>query len=399
MNEIKEIRKNIFFVKRDDRRTSTYSLSMKIPVNKLKSIFILKVIEKIFNITPITSMTSAEWQKYCIVNGIILNTSLMYDDLKNVVLNITLQTSTPKHDVYVHMLYDFMKISSIQICNEEFISYIIQQTKNDIFQNIDNSLKEISENISDYLKSKNTFFNPTISSFTAQDIVDEFNIIIGDSTKQIVISSASEQACDVPRDASLMECEEQSEYDNKDECVFAGGMIKYIHPSCKDKNSTSVELVFNVAGIDTNNVKMLHCLLSDIVFYRIRIGEGNVYSTRIRSKLFQNISTLSICFESPRETYEAIILSIIDIMRNININDISVPLENIKKCIVSKLKAMPDDVDYDVKRLNNKFYGVFNPTIEDQMRMVSKTNPEELLMVIKKITNSDIQQIIYNGGK
>lgn len=398
MNKIKEITKNIFFVKRDDRKTSTYSLSMKIPVNKLKSIFILKVIEKIFNITPITSMTSAEWQKYSIENGVLLNTTVRYDDLKNVVLNITLQTSTPEHDVHVYMLYDFMKFSSIQKFNEDFISYIIEETRNDIVQSMENSLKELSENTSDYIKSKNPFFNPTTTCFTPQDIVDEFNTIVKYSNKQIVISS-SDQPCDVPRDASLMECEEQCEYNNEDKYNFTGGVINYTYPLCKDKNSASVELVFDVSGIDTNNVKMLHCLLSDIVFYNIRIGQGNVYSTRIRSKLFQNISTLSICFESPRETYESIIENIISIMKNIDISDILTPLENIKKSITNKLMSMTDDVDYEVKRLNNTFYGVFNPTIEEQIDMVSKTNPEELLSIIKKITNSDIKQIIYKGGK
>lgn len=396
MNEIKEITKNIFFVKREDRKTSTYSLSMKIPVNKLKSIFILKVIEKILNITPITSMTSAEWQKYSIENGVVLNTNVSYSDLKNVVLNITLQTSTPEHDVYVYMLYEFIKFSSIQKFNEDFILYIIKETRNDFFQTIENSLKELSENTSDYIKSKNPFFNPTTTSFTPQDIVDEFNTIVKYSNKQIVISSSA-QPRDVPRDASLMECEEQSEYDN--EYNFTGGVVNHTCSLCKDKNSTSVELVFNMSGIDTNNVKMLHCLLSDIVFYNIRIGQGKVYSTRIRSKLFQNISTLSICFESPIETYESIIESIISIMKNIDISDILAPLENIKKSIINKLLAMPDDVDYEVKRLNNAFYGVFNPTIEEQIDMVSKTNPEELLTIIKKITNSDIKQIIYEGGK
>jgi hypothetical protein len=154
-----------------------------------------------------------------------------------------------------------------------------------------------------------------------------------------------------------------------------------------------------MSGIDANNVKMLHCLLSDIVFYNIRIGQGKVYSTRIRSKLFQNISTLSICFESPRETYESIIENIISIMKNIDISDILTPLENIKKSITNKLMSMTDDVDYEVKRLNNAYYEVFNPTIEEQIDMVSKTNPEELLSIIKKITNSDIKQIIYKGGK
>ncbi len=398
MNQIKEITKNIFFVKREDRKTSTYSLSMKIPVNKLKSIFILKVIEKIFNITPITSMTSDEWQKYSIENGVLLNTTVTYGDLKNVVLNITLQTSTPEHDVYVYMLYDFIKFSSIQKFNEDFISHIIKETRNDIFQNIENSLKELSENTSDYIKSKNPFFNPTAVYFTPQDIVDEFNTIVKYSNKQIVISS-SDQPCDVPRDASLMECEEQSEYDNEDKYIFTADVINHTCSLCKDKNSTSVELVFNMSGIDANNVKMLHCLLSDIVFYNIRIGQGKVYSTRIRSKLFQNISTLSICFESPRETYESIIANIISIMKNIDISDILAPLENIKKSITSKLLAMTDDVDYEVKRLNNVFYGIFNPTIEEQIDMVSKTNPEELLTIIKKITNSDINQIIYEGGK
>lgn len=398
MNQIKEITKNIFFVKREDRKTSTYSLSMKIPVNKLKSIFILKVIEKIFNITPITSMTSDEWQKYSIENGVLLNTTVTYGDLKNVVLNITLQTSTPEHDVYVYMLYDFIKFSSIQKFNEDFISHIIKETRNDIFQNIENSLKELSENTSDYIKSKNPFFNPTAVYFTPQDIVDEFNTIVKYSNKQIVISS-SDQPCDVPRDASPMECEEQSEYDNEDKYIFTADVINHTCSLCKDKNSTSVELVFNMSGIDANNVKMLHCLLSDIVFYNIRIGQGKVYSTRIRSKLFQNISTLSICFESPRETYESIIANIISIMKNIDISDILAPLENIKKSITSKLLAMTDDVDYEVKRLNNVFYGIFNPTIEEQIDMVSKTNPEELLTIIKKITNSDINQIIYEGGK
>lgn len=396
MNEIKEITKNIFFIKREDRKTSTYSLSMKIPVNKLKSIFILKVIEKIFNITPTTSMTSAEWQKYSIENGVVLTTTVSYGDLKNVVLNITLQTSTPEHDVYVYMLYEFIKFSSIQKFNEDFILYIIKETRNEFFQNIENSLKELSENTSDYIKSKNGFFNPTATSFTPQDIVDEFNTIVKYSNKQIVISS-SVQPSDVPRDASLMECEEQSEYDN--EYNFTGGVVNHTCSLCKDKNSTSVELVFNMSGIDTNNVKMLHCLLSDIVFYNIRIGQGKVYSTRIRSKIFQNITTLSICFESPRETYESIIENIINIMKNIDISDILAPLENIKKSIINKLLAMPDDVDYEVKRLNNAFYGVFNPTIEEQIDMVSKTNPEELLTIIKKITNSDIKQIIYEGGK
>lgn len=396
MNEIKEITKNIFFIKREDRKTSTYSLSMKIPVNKLKSIFILKVIEKIFNITPTTSMTSAEWQKYSIENGVVLTTTVSYGDLKNVVLNITLQTSTPEHDVYVYMLYEFIKFSSIQKFNEDFILYIIKETRNEFFQNIENSLKELSENTSDYIKSKNGFFNPTTTSFTPQDIVDEFNTIVKYSNKQIVISS-SVQPSDVPRDASLMECEEQSEYDN--EYNFTGGVVNHTCSLCKDKNSTSVELVFNMSGIDTNNVKMLHCLLSDIVFYNIRIGQGKVYSTRIRSKIFQNITTLSICFESPRETYESIIENIISIMKNIDISDILAPLENIKKSIINKLLAMPDDVDYEVKRLNNAFYGVFNPTIEEQIDMVSKTNPEELLTIIKKITNSDIKQIIYEGGK
>lgn len=396
MNEIKEITKNIFFIKREDRKTSTYSLSMKIPVNKLKSIFILKVIEKIFNITPTTSMTSAEWQKYSIENGVVLTTTVSYGDLKNVVLNITLQTSTPEHDVYVYMLYEFIKFSSIQNFNEDFILYIIKETRNEFFQNIENSLKELSENTSDYIKSKNPFFNPTATSFTPQDIVDEFNTIVKYSNKQIVISS-SVQPSDVPRDASLMECEEQSEYDN--EYNFTGGVVNHTCSLCKDKNSTSVELVFNMSGIDTNNVKMLHCLLSDIVFYNIRIGQGKVYSTRIRSKIFQNITTLSICFESPRETYESIIENIINIMKNIDISDILAPLENIKKSIINKLLAMPDDVDYEVKRLNNAFYGVFNPTIEEQIDMVSKTNPEELLTIIKKITNSDIKQIIYEGGK
>lgn len=398
MNQIKEITKNIFFVKREDRKTSTYSLSMKIPVNKLKSIFILKVIEKIFNITPITSMTSAEWQKHSIENGVVLNTTVIYGDLKNVVLNITLQTSTPEHDVYVYMLYDFIKFSSIQKFNEDFILHIIKETRNDIFQNIENSLKELSENTSDYIKSKNPFFNPTAVYFTPQDIVDEFNTIVKYSNKQIVISS-SDQPCDVPRDASLMECEEQSEYDNVDKYNFTADVINHTWSLCKDKNSTSVELVFNMSGIDANNVKMLHCLLSDIVFYNIRIGQGKVYSTRIRSKLFQNISTLSICFESPRETYESIIENIISIMKNIDISDILAPLENIKKSITSKLLAMTDDVDYEVKRLNNVFYGIFNPTIEEQIDMVSRTNPEELLTIIKKITNSDIQKIIYEGGK
>lgn len=397
MNKIKEITKNIFFVKREDRKTSTYSLSMKIPVNKLKSIFILKVIEKIFNITPITSMTSAEWQKYSIENAVVLNTTTTYGDLKNAVLNITLQTSTPEHDVYIYMLYTFMKFSSIQKFNEDFILYIIEETKKDVLQSMENSLKELSENTSDYIKSKNPFFNPTTTCFTPQDIVDEFNTIVKYSNKQIVISS-SDQPCDVPRDASLMECEEQSEYDNEDKYNFTGGVINYTYPLCKDKNSTSVELVFDVSGIDTNNVKMLHCLLSDIVFYNIRIGQGNVYSTRIRSKLFQNISTLSICFESPRETYESIIENIISIMKNIDISDILTPLENIKKSITNKLMSMTDDVDYEVKRLNNAFCGVFNPTIEEQIDMVSKTNPEELLTIIKKITN-DIKQIIYKGGK
>lgn len=396
MNEIKEITKNIFFIKREDRKTSTYSLSMKIPVNKLKSIFILKVIEKILNITPTTSMTSAEWQKYSIENGVVLTTTVSYGDLKNVVLNITLQTSTPEHDVYVYMLYEFIKFSSIQNFNEDFILYIIKETRNEFFQNIENSLKELSENTSDYIKSKNGFFNPTTTSFTPQDIVDEFNTIVKYSNKQIVISSSA-QPSDVPRDASLMECEEQSEYDN--EYNFTGGVVNHTCSLCKDKNSTSVELVFNMSAIDTNNVKMLHCLLSDIVFYNIRIGQGKVYSTRIRSKLFQNISTLSICFESPRETYESIIENIINIMKNIDISDILAPLENIKKSIINKLLAMPDDVDYEVKRLNNAFYGVFNPTIEEQIDMVSKTNPEELLTIIKKITNSDIKQIIYEGGK
>lgn len=398
MNEIKEITKNIFFVKREDRKTSTYSLSMKIPVNKLKSIFILKVIEKILNITPTTSMTSTEWQKYSIENGVVLNTTVMYEDLKNVVLNITLQTSTPEHDVYVYMLYEFIKFSSIQNFNEDFILYIIKETRNEFFQNIENSLKELSENTSDYIKSKNPFFNPTTTSFTPQDIVDEFNTIVKYSNKQIVISSST-QPGDVPRDASLMECEEQSEYDNEDKYNFNGGVVNHTCSLCKDKSSTSVELVFNMSGIDTNNVKMLHCLLSDIVFYNIRIGQGKVYSTRIRSKLFQNISTLSICFESPIETYESIIESIISIMKNIDISDILAPLENIKKSITSKLLAMTDDVDYEVKRLNNVFYGVFNPTIEEQIDMVSKTSPEELLTIIKKITNSDIKQIIYEGGK
>jgi len=396
MNEIKEITKNIFFIKREDRKTSTYSLSMKIPVNKLKSIFILKVIEKIFNITPTTSMTSAEWQKSSIENGVVLTTTVSYGDLKNVVLNITLQTSTPEHDVYVYMLYEFIKFSSIQNFNEDFILYIIKETRNEFFQNIENSLKELSENTSDYIKSKNPFFNPTTTSFTPQDIVDEFNTIVKYSNKQIVISSNA-QPGDVPRDASLMECEEQSEYDN--EYNFTGGVVNHTCSLCKDKNSTSVELVFNMSGIDTNNVKMLHCLLSDIVFYNIRIGQGKVYSTRIRSKIFQNISTLSICFESPRETYESIIENIISIMKNIDISDILAPLENIKKSIINKLLAMPDDVDYEVKRLNNAFYGVINPTIEEQIDMVSKTNPEELLTIIKKITNSDIKQIIYEGGK
>ncbi len=399
MNQIKEITKNIFFVKREDRKTSTYSLSMKIPVNKLKSIFILKVIEKIFNTTtPITSMTSAEWQKYSIENGVVLNTTTTYGDLKNVVLNITLQTSTPEHDMYVYTLYDFIKFSSIQKFNEDFISHIIKETRNDLFQNIENSLKELSENTSDYIKSKNPFFNPTAVYFTPQDIVDEFNTIVKYSNKQIVISS-SDQPYDVPRDTSLMECEEQSEYDNEDKYNFTGGVINHACSLCKDKNSTSVELVFNMSGIDANNVKMLHCLLSDIVFYNIRIGQGKVYSTRIRSKLFQNISTLSICFESPREAYESIIENIINIMKNIDIGDILTPLENIKKSITNKLMSMSDDVDYEVKRLNNAFYGVFNPTIEEQIDMVSKTNPEELLTIIKKITNSDIQKIIYEGGK
>lgn len=396
MNEIKEITKNIFFIKREDRKTSTYSLSMKIPVNKLKSIFILKVIEKILNITPTTSMTSAEWQKYSIENGVVLTTTVSYGDLKNVVLNITLQTSTPEHDVYVYMLYEFIKFSSIQKFNEDFILYIIKETRNEFFQNIENSLKELSENTSDYIKSKNGFFNPTTTSFTPQDIVDEFNTIVKYSNKQIVISSSA-QPSDVPRDASLMECEEQSEYDN--EYNFTGGVVNHTCSLCKDKNSTSVELVFNMYGIDTNNVKMLHCLLSDIVFYNIRIGQGNVYSTRIRSKLFQNISTLSICFESPRETYESIIENIISIMKNIDISDILTQVENIKKSIINKLLAMPDDVDYEVKRQNNAFYGVINPTIEEQIDMVSKTNPEELITIIKKITNSDIKQIIYEGGK
>lgn len=398
MNKIKEITKNIFFVKREDRKTSTYSLSMKIPVNKLKSVFILKVIEKILNITPTTSMTSTEWQKYSIENGVVLNTTVMYGDLKNVVLNITLQTSTPEHDVYVYMLYEFIKFSSIQNFNEDFILYIIKETRNEFFQNIENSLKELSENTSDYIKSKNGFFNPTTTSFTPQDIVDEFNTIVKYSNKQIVISSSA-QPGDVPRDASLMECEEQSEYDNEDKYNFNGGVVNHTCSLCKDKNSTSVELVFNMSGIDTNNVKMLHCLLSDIVFYNIRIGQGKVYSTRIRSKLFQNISTLSICFESPRETYESIIENIISIMKNIDISDILTPVENIKKSIINKLLAMPDDVDYEVKRLNNAFYGVINPTIEEQIDMVSKTNPEELITIIKKITNSDIKQIIYEGGK
>jgi hypothetical protein len=212
MNEIKEITKNIFFIKREDRKTSTYSLSMKIPVNKLKSIFILKVIEKIFNITPITSMTSAEWQKYSIENGVVLTTTISYGDLKNVVLNITLQTSTPEHDVYVYMLYEFIKFSSIQKFNEDFILYIIKETRNDFFQTIENSLKELSENTSDYIKSKNGFFNPLLLDFTAQDIVDEFKTIVKYSTKQIVISSASEQPCDVVHDINLMESEEQYDY-------------------------------------------------------------------------------------------------------------------------------------------------------------------------------------------
>ncbi len=85
-------------------------------------------------------------------------------------------------------------------------------------------------------------------------------------------------------------------------------------------------------------------------------------------------------------------------MKNIDISDILTPLENIKKSITNKLMSMTDDVDYEVKRLNNTFYGVFNPTIEEQIDMVSKTNPEELLTIIKKITN-DIKQIIYKGGK
>lgn len=398
MNKIKEITKNIFFVKREDRKTSTYSLSMKIPVNKLKSIFILKVIEKILNITPTTSMTSTEWQKYSIENGVVLNTTISHGDLKNVMLNITLQTATPQHETYISMLCEFMKSSHIQKCNEELIKQIIEETKNNISQTIENSLKELSENTSDYIKSKNGFFNPTTTSFTPQDIVDEFNTIVKYSNKQIVISSSA-QACDVPRDASLMECEEQSEYDNEDKYNFTGGVVNHTCSLCKDKNSTSVELVFNMSGIDTNNVKMLHCLLSYIVFYNIRIGQGKVYSTRIRSKLFQNISTLSICFESPRETYESIIENIISIMKNIDISDILTPVENIKKSIISKLLAMPDDVDYEVKRLNNAFYGVINPTIEEQIDMVSKTNPEELITIIKKITNSDIKQIIYEGGK
>lgn len=396
MNEIKEITKNIFFIKREDRKTSTYSLSMKIPVNKLKSIFILKVIEKIFNITPIASMRPDKWSHYTNTHGILLNTTISHGDLKNVMLNITLQTATPQHETYISMLCEFMKSSHIQECNEELIKQIIEETKNNISQTIENSLKELSENTSDYIKSKNGFFNPILLDFTAQDIIDEFKTIVKYSTKQIVISSASEQPCDVVHDINLMESEEQYDYNNEDGYNFTGSIINYTCPICEDKDSTSVELIFDTSNIDINKVRMVDCLLSDIIFYKLRVEKGLVYSIRVRSN--QNISTMSICFESPKETYGIIIENITDIMKNVSINDIQGPLENIKKCVVNKLMGMVDNVDYEVKRTNNAFYnGVFNPTIEEHIDMVTKMTPEELLTIVEEISGK-VQKIIYGGG-